>query len=508
MPQIDIDEHGRRIYEPDGKVLAEYLVDRSHVSVIRGPIGSGTSSCSCIKIGMIAAEQRPGLDGVRRSRWAVVRNSYPELKNTTVKTWLDWYPENLYGRFNWAKPMTHMMRWADVECEVLFLALDDPTDVAKLRSFELTGVWFNELEYIDKEIFLEAESRCGRFPAVKDGGPTWDGVIADMNAPSEDHWLPQMTREAPYPDDVPEEKRDFWPKNEDGSNKWGYFVQPPALLELLGGDNKTVVGYRENPLAENRNWLKPGYYMEKAEGKSKRWIDSRLRNKITFYASGDPVWPMFNAETHVAPRRLSPVPGVPITVSLDFGLRPSALIGQEVGHRYFFIDEFRMYGVSSPTFAPALKKHLSSRYPGYAMEFTGDPKGGDKTQAAERTSFEIFAGLGMVVRPPPGLKNNHLETRLQAFESALNRNYNGMPVVVICPEGCPTFIGALSGKYELKKVDGEAVPVKNKWSDIADCGQYWVLFKGEGDTMIGTASGRSEARSVQVSKSKSLRRVR
>lgn len=506
MPLIDIDEHGRRVYEPDGKVLADYLVDRSHVSVIRGPIGSGTSSASCIKIGMIAAEQRPGLDGKRRTRWAIVRNSYPELKNTTVKTWLDWYPENLYGRFNWAKPMTHAMRWADVECEVVFLALDDPTDVAKLRSFELTGIWFNELEYIDKEIFTEGESRCGRFPAVKDGGPSWDGVLGDMNAPSEDHWLPQMTREAPYPDDVPDDKRDFWPKS------WAYFVQPPALLEEFGADNKTVVGYRPNPQAENTKWLKPGYYDEKATGKSKQWIDSRLMNRITFVVDGDPVWPMFRRETHVAARALTPAPGVEMIVSLDFGRRPCALLGQEVANRVYVLEEFRMYGVGSATFAPALKKHLASKYPGFRFRFTGDPKGADKPQTDERSSYDIFEGLGMKVTPPPGLKNNQIRTRLDAVEHLLNGMWNGLPRLVIDPLSCSTLVAGMSGKYCLELEDGEPKPIKRgpnaKYSDVCDCLQYMAIEMGEGTKMIGSASGRSEKRSVRVGGGpRSLRRV-
>lgn len=204
---LEVSEVGQRIYEPDGAVLGEYLADRSHVCIIRGPIGSGTSSASCLKIYTHAMEQRPSpIDGKRRSRWAVVRNTYPDLQNTTLKTWLDWFPEEQYGKV-WAdRPILHEIRIGDVELDVYFLALDDEKDIKKLRSLELTGVWFNEVEFIDKPLFDEAESRTGRYPSEKEGGSAWDGVIADMNAPPEDHWLPQMTGEAPPADDLTSEQ--------------------------------------------------------------------------------------------------------------------------------------------------------------------------------------------------------------------------------------------------------------------------------------------------------------
>ena len=503
MAALDIDEYGRKIYEPDGKVLSEYLVDRRHVSIIRGPIGSGTSSCSCIKIAMLAAEQNKSpLDGIRRSRWAVIRNNYPALRNTTVRTWLDWFPENLYGRFNWGKPMSHVMKWADVECEIIFLALDDEADIAKLRSLELTGVWFNELEYIPKIIFDEAESRTGRYPALKDGGSKWSGVLGDLNAPNEDHWLVMMTQEVPYPDEIPEEDRSFWP------NDWGYYVQPPALVEVFASDGKTVNDYILNPEAENARWLEETFYLEKRRGKSKQWIDSRLMNRITFVVDGDPVWPMFRRETHVSPKPLIFNPSYALTVSLDFGRRPSALIGQEIGGRLYVLREFRMYGVGAATFAPALKRYLDQHFPGGLYRFTGDPKGQDRGQADERTAYDVFRAHGMPVSPAP-VKNNHIQTRITAVEQALNELVNGGPRLVIDPLNCPTLVAGMSGKYQMRKLmlGDDPTPEKDKYSDIADCLQYMVLFLGNGRVLNGLLVD-SKPKYMKVSRpEKSMRRI-
>lgn len=126
--------------------------------------------CCCIEIVRRAASQAPDPSGKRRSRWAVVRNTFPELKNTTIKTWLDWMPENIFGKFNWTPPYTHNVSFGDVELEVIFLALDRDEDVKKLLSLELTGVWVNEAREISKVIVDATTSRVGRFPSLKDGG--------------------------------------------------------------------------------------------------------------------------------------------------------------------------------------------------------------------------------------------------------------------------------------------------------------------------------------------------
>ena len=59
-------------------------------------------------------------------------------------------------------------------------------DVKKLLSLELTGVWVNEAREIPKSIIDAVTMRCGRFPSMREGGPSWSGVICDTNAPEED----------------------------------------------------------------------------------------------------------------------------------------------------------------------------------------------------------------------------------------------------------------------------------------------------------------------------------
>jgi hypothetical protein len=489
-------EGGRLVYEPDGEVLRRFLSDRSHVSVIRGPIGSGTSSACCLKIYSLALEQHV-FAGKRRSAWAIVRNTYPTLRATTVKTWLEWFPENEFGRFYYDRPYRHEIRLGDLEIDATFLSLDSDDDIEKLKSNEFTGFWFNELEYTSKALFDEAESRTGRWPSRKIGGCAWDGVIADMNAPSEDHWVPQMMGEVPVQPNAP--AADILMKGKPAN--WAYFVQPPALLEIRSPDGRVVTGYKENPLAENLKWLKPGFYEEKMQGKTKAWIDSRLRNQIIYVIDGTPVYTGFNQDTHIAGAELEPIPGHEVIVGVDFGrARPCAVFMQVTNNRIFIQHEFRMYGASATVFAPALKRFMEERYPGaydpvrrrliprpYRMY--GDPKGADKSQSDGRAPFEIFEECGLKVFPAPGTKNNSPVIRIAAVDYVLNgagAMFNGLPRFVLSPVNCPTLKAAMCGRYRIRKdSNGDPEPIKDEFSDVAECVQYAFLGLGEGRSMIG-----------------------
>ncbi len=68
--------------------LAKFHASKTRRRGVMGPIGSGKSTAMCMEIMRRAQQQEPGPDGIRRTRWAVVRNTYRELKDTTLATWL------------------------------------------------------------------------------------------------------------------------------------------------------------------------------------------------------------------------------------------------------------------------------------------------------------------------------------------------------------------------------------------------------------------------------------
>jgi hypothetical protein len=92
MSELRTDGDGRTIYEIDGPVLAAFMQSTAPVQVICGPVGSGKSKTCNLKLWAIANQQKPGPEGVRRTRMAVVRTTYPELRTTTIRTWLEHVP--------------------------------------------------------------------------------------------------------------------------------------------------------------------------------------------------------------------------------------------------------------------------------------------------------------------------------------------------------------------------------------------------------------------------------
>ncbi len=467
-----------------GTKAADFILANHPVDYIGGPIGSGKTKAMCLRVGRHAQEQRPSpKDGVRYTRFAMVRNTMPDLKRSTIRTWLETYPEDTYGRFTYGATMGHKLRYpfegGPVHCEVDFISLDKTDDVKKLRSTEYTGVCFNELPFIEKELFDEADSRL-RYPPQEHGGPTWRGVLGDGNAPDEDHWLATMAYGLDPPVGLAEADRALyeWP------DSWGLYMQPAALIEEFDARGQ-ITGYHINPEAENLKNLPADYYDRQLRGKTKAWIDSRLMNRVALVAEGQPVWPMFRREFHVSREALRPIPGYGVLVWLDFGrVYPAALFAQVIGGRIYVIYEILGFNEPASVFAPKVQRFLTTNFPGYTARFTGDPKGRDKGQQTEQSSYDIFAAHGMPVIPCP-VKMNDIETRTEAVAFAFNDNPAGINRLVISP-ACRSLVVGCAGRYCLVREEtGVLKPKKDKWSNLCDCLQYGVISCGDGRRMIG-----------------------
>jgi hypothetical protein len=137
----------------------------------------------------------------------VFRDTYGKLEDTTLKTWLAWFPEDEFGRFYWSKPMLHEIRVGDIELDVHFVALEDERAIDYFKSLETTVEWWNEVQFMERALFDEGVTRVGRYPRMIDGGPVRPQVIADMNAPDETHWVPIMRKDVAVPDWFTEDQR-------------------------------------------------------------------------------------------------------------------------------------------------------------------------------------------------------------------------------------------------------------------------------------------------------------
>lgn len=214
--------------------LQQMLRSDDFVRVIVGPVGSGKSSGCMVEILRRAASQAVGKDGFRRSRWVIIRNSYPQLRDTSRRTFEQWIPPGL-GTWK-ERDFIFDMKFGDIRAEVLFRALDRPEDVRNLLSLELTGAYINEVREVPKSVLDVLQTRVGRYPAKIQGGCTWSGIWADTNPWHSTHWGARLFKEPPK----------------------GY-----ALWRQPGG---------RDPNAENVENLPEGYYERLCAGKDSEWL--------------------------------------------------------------------------------------------------------------------------------------------------------------------------------------------------------------------------------------------
>lgn len=476
-----------RVYKPDGAQLERYLDSRANVVCIQGPVRSGKSVASIMRLyeGMMSVP--PDASGKRRSRWLVIRNSYPDLLQSTIKTWLDWFPEKLYGDFKWTPPYRHLMKFGDVEAEVVFESFAGEEDIPSLKSREYTGAWINEAQFYTRKFVVAVLERTGWYPLP--GGPKF--LQIDMNAPPLGHWVPIMRGDAPPPEDWTESERKAHIK----PDTWDFLVQPAWFVERMDAQG-SVLAYDINPLAENINIVGKRAVFELLEGRTKDEIDADLMNRVMISQSGLPVFPMFVRDVHIGKKRLLAVEGFPIHVGLDFGRRPAAVFMQNVGGRWFVLGELTALNTSAETFAPEVKRYLLRHFPawmaadGDKVHFWGDPSGDDKrSEVNDGTAFAIFAKNGMTVRKAD--TGNRRTIRLETMSSLLNRMVYGQPGILFDPVMCPKLTTAMGGAYvfQRKKVSGAPTyhnePLKNEFSDPVDACIEVLMGGGEGRATVG-----------------------
>lgn len=449
-----------------------YYSDAPH-QFVQGPFGSGKSSAMVAKILKYAAQQKPSSDGIKRSRWAIVRNSFRQLNDTTIVTVKYWLPESVPGN-DWheTKHNYYITSFPGIELELNFRALDRPDDVANLLSLELTGAWLNEFREIHKDIYEGLDGRVGRYPPANDGGCSWFGIIADSNPPNKGSYWYRLL----------EEKRHNDPALKDKIKSW---KQPSGL----------------SPRAENVNNLPKNYYQNLSKGKDQLYIDVYIHGKYGYTREGKPVFELYDDNRHVSGFKLEPVPGVPVVMGWDFALNPTCLLGQIIRGQLAILDEIEGADMGIERMIDnLLMPLLYLRYRGYKFQGFGDPSGNTRSPTDESTCYKVLKTKGFNnVEPAP---TNAITPRLGAVNHFLSLNVGvGDPALLISPH-CTKLREALNGGYCFKKVVGkddefQEEPLKNQYSHIADAFEALCMFVNEGrktndkDEKLHSLMGRS-----------------
>lgn len=395
-------------------------------------------------------------DGIRRSRAIWVRNTREQLRDTSIPDFLRWFPDGQAGIFEKTN-YKFVMRFADVECEVLFRGLDDANDVRRLLSLQASFFIFDEFREINPDIYHAAQGRLGRYPSKLDNDL---GCVKDDGESNAHLW--GMSN--------PPDAETFWEQ---------LLSDPPANADVF---------FQPSGLSQEADWLHclpDGYYENLTEGKDPDWVDVYVHAKFGKSLSGKPVHRSFERSLHVSEQTLRHIQSdqYPLIIGMDFGLNPSAVIGQiDPRGRLLCFESLTSDGMGTVRFVrELLKPCLANRFAGCTHFIIGDPAGRQRAQTDERTVYDMLKAEGLAAK---AAQTNSIVARIGAVDSYLNRTVDGGSAILIDP-ACRPLIAALRGGYRYKvKTNGEVEdkPEKNQHSHISDAFQYLCLHADGGHT--------------------------
>lgn len=449
-------------YKPSGAVCTEYVKDDSPVSLIEGPVGSGKTVGTLMK-GFTKSVQQKAFQGVRYSRGMFLRNTYPELKSTVIKSFQDWFPENI-APIKWDAPISATMKFplADgtrLDLEIYFLSFDRPDDIGKLKSLEVTWAGLSEANELAKAALDMSSQRVGRYPPARLGGPSWYGVFGDTNMPDDDHYLYTLFEK-------------------EKARGYKLFKQPGGLI-FKGGDVANIENYEPNPAAENIANLPGGYeyYFRQIPGKTKEWIKVFLLAQYGTVSDGKAIYPEWNDDLHC--KKAAPYPGRPLLLGFDYGLTPACVVcqvsprGQLVVLAELFAKDMGIRQFARDVVRP----FLAMNFHDYSFQAAGDPAGLARSDTDEKTCFMELAEEGIAC--VPAITNSFVGRR-EAVAKYLTRLVDGQPALLVDP-GCDMIRRGFNGRYQYRRLQvvGEErykdVPDKNDFSHLHDALQYAAL---------------------------------
>lgn len=479
--------------------MGEFMLSPMYVRVLGGPIGGGKSVCCIHELFRWAtSEQAPNKEGVRKTRFLIVRNTADQLRSTVQKSIFDWMPPGIVGTWKATEKTLYfdfpLPDGTKVYSEWMLLALDTPDDIRKALSLEATGLWGNECRELHPDVVDALLGRINRYPSMKDGGATRAGALFDTNMPDMDTWW--------------HEKMENPPMN------WSIHIQPAAIITkdeylekyseepdearcAVASDDTTYV---VDPQSDNYQFLHKMYYPNLIPGKSQDYLDVYLRCRYGRALNGFPVYDKtFRPDFHTASSPLLPIKSdtYPVVIGLDFGRTPAAAIMQMTPTgKVNVLSEVTSENMGIEKFIESkLKPHLYEKYPGCAFIVAPDPAGWAKTQVGETSPVDVVKRHFKVVRPP----TNKPKMRIEAVEELLSKHLDGKAAFSVDPQ-CGTILKGFKYGYRWKAnrkgdLENDREADKNEYSHVHDALQYGASVIGGGS--LGSRLNQGQRREIK-----------
>lgn len=474
-----------RTYNPEPTLKNVHDELRNNIVVnVLGPYGSGKSTGLNWQVIFAAARMMPPCkDGVRRSKWAFIRGTYDELKQTTYDLWMSWFGH--FGNVKATlKPLEYTTQFYDkdglIELKIVFLALDKVLQYKKLRSSNFTGAYINEVSESPEGIIYQVLARTGRYPSTD---------LLDLNKVREWYERPILLNEKWQTTKVP-----YWsgvicdtnPPEVDSELFNIFEVQKPAGYKLFkqpAGLIKTKIGWAVNENAENIKRLGMDYYSKQAVGATEEFIKVFCCGEYGAIRAGKLIYDDYNDNIHCV-EEVPILAGVPLRLSFDTWYNPACNISQYANEQLRVLASLHEPHCSLEAFLfDIVLPYLAQNFNGFAISsVVFDPAGmaGENVKGAT-SDFQLLTRAFAQIAPNtvrPAITNK-IKTRLNAVEHLLKRINRGQPAVIFDKHRCNMLRQGFLKHYVWREstATGEIIdePKKNKYSHNQDALQYEAL---------------------------------
>lgn len=390
-----------------------FITSRAQADLFSCRVGEGKSAALCWAI-WYHTKHNPG------ARWAIVRDTYENVRDTTMVEFFKWFPDGVMGRFHKTEK-TFTWTAEGLEGKVVFMGLDEEKDAQKLQSRVFAGFAFDEPAPaaesggIPEFIFDTALTR------LRQEGMKWYGFKLAQNNPDETHWTYTRFVDPGYTGSGGE----LPPEQEPGFR--AYQTRDP----------------------ENERNLPVGYYTElEAHLKKTRpdLVRRFVRGEYGFQHRGKAVTPEWSDDLHLADE-LQPIKGVPLEIGWDGGLNPTCTITQVTpSGNWLILECITQEGVGVyELIEDEVRSVLARRYEGFSWRHTGDPMLAMREQSSSaRTAVDmIVSQLGGIFVPGPV----KIPLRLDPLRAVLRRHRHGVGIVQVDRQWAKPVWHALRGGW-------------------------------------------------------------
>ena len=443
--------------------VAKFMNSKAFIRLIAGPVGSSKTTGCIFELLKWACEQNPAEDGIRYTRFVIVRSTLKQIRDTVLQditqTWLSAISDYRVSeqKIYW--------RFGDVHCEILLLPLETPEDQRRLLSLQLTGAWMSECIEMPADLIAPLSGRLGRYPSGNLGVATRPGLIMDTNMPSEGSpWHKIMTEPPP---------------------EFDIFIQPSGLSDeaenlewLLQTDETRKLSLDDPEGLAIRRAQGRKYYERFVEMNPEPWVKRYVRAEFGPDPSGTAVFGSTFKMSYHAADELDPTPGRMLIVGMDFGRDPCSVIcqvnarGQLLVLEEIMAEDMGLELAIKTKLRPTL---MQERYLGCPTVIIGDPAGVAKNTMFEITSFDMLRNEGFAAMKAV---TNDIGRRIEAIDKFLLGSIQGEPLFQIDKARCPNLVRALNGGYRYafnKAGQRKPTPEKDEASHITDALQYAAL---------------------------------